>query len=142
MARRSRSKSGVSLPWEQRGQRLRALIAGARWRALFALALLAGVLWLFWSTADRRARERETRTAIADVRRAVAAFRAQVGRCPRTATELVHPPMARTRYLREMPKDGWGRELHFACPGHDDPDDVDVLSAGPSGSFFIDDNVQ
>jgi hypothetical protein len=43
--------------------------------------------------------------------------------------------------LRRAPTDGWGRRLFLRCPGRFDPDSVDVVSAGPSGDFFVDDNV-
>jgi len=139
--RRTSRGSGITLPWEQRGNLLRQLVSGRRWKGGLAILLLLGVAALFARSADSRNRERDTRLAIAEVRRAVGQFKAQVGRCPRTTTELVHPPRARTRYLRAMPKDGWDRQLRLSCPGHDDPDGFDVISAGPSGDFFIDDNM-
>ena len=140
MARRRRG-GNVSLPWERRGS-WRQLLSGSRWKAVLALVLLFGAGALVWSSADRNRRERETHVAIAEVRRAIVRFRAEVGRCPHSTTELVHPPRSRTRYLREMPKDGWDRQLWVRCPSQVDPDDFTVLSAGPSGSFFVDDNVQ
>lgn len=143
MARRSSKskRSSIALPWEQRGNFFRQLISGQRWKmALLGLAVVMTAVF-FYNAAEERRRERLTRIAITDVRRAVYLFRAQVGRCPHSNTELVHPPRARTRYLREMPKDGWSRELLVRCPAADDIDDVDVVSAGPSGDFFIDDNL-
>ena len=80
--------------------------------------------------------------AITEARRAVSTFRAEVGRCPRSTTELVHPPRSRTRYLRRTPKDGWGRQLYVRCPAYDDPDGAEIVSAGPSGSLLKADNIQ
>ncbi|MBC7173100.1 MAG: type II secretion system protein GspG [Polyangiaceae bacterium] len=120
---------------------MRQLFTGSRWRiALFAIGLVL-VVGSVASAAEQRARERRTRLAIADVRRAVMAFRTELGRCPRSSVELVHPPRSVSRYLHEMPQDGYGRSIWWRCPGAADPDGVDVFSAGPSGSFLVDDNI-
>jgi len=70
-----------------------------------------------------------------------ALFRAEVGRCPHSTVELVHPPRAAAQYLTEVPSDGWGRPLHVRCPGRLPGDPADVVSGGPSGSFSIDDSI-
>ncbi len=141
MARNKRSR-GVSLPWERRGAWVREVLAGSRWKTLLVALLIAGAAALTWRAADQRAKVRETRVAIAEVRRAIDGFRTDVGRCPRSMVELIHPPRAGRRYLRDMPRDGWDRPLWVRCPSRANPNEADVLSAGPSGSFFVDDNIQ
>jgi len=141
VARRKRSR-GIALPWEGRGSWLRQLLAGPRWKVLLLLALAGGLTLTFWDAAEERGRIRATHAAIAEVKRAIGQFRTDMGRCPHSTVELVHPPRSRSHYLRQMPPDGWGRSLYVRCPGHDDPDEADVISAGPSGDFFIDDNLQ
>ena len=79
--------------------------------------------------------------AIAQLKRALDRFRTEIGRCPTSDMELLHPPTTRARYLSSMPRDGWGRPLAMRCPGYFD-EDPEVLSAGPSGSFLTDDNIQ
>ncbi len=135
-------KRNISLPWEQRGKLLGRLALGSRLRAAFFVMVLLAVVFGLYRSADSRAKVRDTRIAIATVRRAIDRFRADNGRCPRSTTELVHPPRTGARYLRRAPRDGWGRELWVLCPAHDDPDGAEVLSAGPSGSFHEDDNIQ
>lgn len=138
MARRRRD-AGIALPWENQGSILGRLFAGTRRRALtfglLGLAAAAGGV----HSARTRAAERETRLAIVEVRTAVQHFRTDHGRCPRSVDELVHPPLAGTRYLREAPLDGWGQALLVRCPSPDDPDAVDVTARGANGSFFDDD---
>ena len=95
----------------------------------------------FAGYAQRRVRIRNTSVAIGQVKLAIDRFRADVGRCPSSETELLHPPLAQKHYLDAMPTDGWGRPLHIRCPGHYD-DEADVISAGPSGSLLKDDNIQ
>ena len=143
MAKRRKSQSNIALPWENtKGGFFRYWITGAR---LFGLALTIVVIALVVVTfraQEERERVRTTRQAIEEAREALVRFREEFGRCPRSTIELVHPPSSSRHFLREMPKDGWGRELYVECPGYFDPDDVDVISAGRSGSFLIDDNIQ
>jgi len=131
----------VLLPWEGRRAWLSELRSGRRIGALLLGLSLAGlVLWAF-AEADSRAKIRTTRAAIGETRRAVMAFRAEIGRCPRSVVELVHPPKSGARYVDDTPMDGWGRELLIRCPGRLDPTAADVISSGPSGSFSTDDNI-
>lgn len=141
MARKHRSES-ITLPWEERGAWVRELLAGQRWKVLLLVMALMGVAFLLFRNAQHHSRVRQTRIAIADVKRAISTFRSDLGRCPKSMVELVHPPDPGTKNLSKMPVDGWGRELWVGCPGRFDQADADVVSAGPSGSFFVDDNVQ
>jgi type II secretory pathway pseudopilin PulG len=138
---RSRNRDRISLPWERRGGRLRGAMRNTRWQALFASVLLVALLIGFARYAERRVRMRDTRVAIAQVKQAIDRFRTDVGRCPSTNTELLHPPLSQKHYLDAMPTDGWGRPLHIRCPGQFE-DEADVISAGPSGSLLKDDNIQ
>jgi hypothetical protein len=141
MARSSRGGGGVSLPWEQRGARLRELLTGRRWGVLLLAAALLFGLYSVWRSVELRQKERQTATSIALVQRALTAFRSDMGRCPHTLEELVHPPRSGARYLRAVPVDGWGRALWVRCPGRYDPEGADVISAGQSGSYLVDDNL-
>ena len=143
MPKRRKSQSNIALPWENTsGGFFRYWLTGARLLALGLAVLFVVVVALTFRAQAERERVRSTRQAIEEVRDAFVHFREEFGRCPRSTVELVHPPSTGRRFLREMPKDGWGQDLHVDCPGYFDPDDVDVLSAGPSGSFLEDDNIQ
>jgi len=131
----------VLLPWERKRALLSELFSARRWRATLALLLAGGFLMWSLDRASERANVRTTRAALAEAQRAVAAFRTQVGRCPRSLVELVHPPKSGARYLTETPVDGWGHELLVQCPARRDPTSAEVISAGPSGSFLVDDNI-
>jgi len=139
--RRRHKASPIRLPWERESVWLGELLTGRRWWLLVGSVLLAGFVVLAYRAADERARTRATRAAIAEARRAVAAFVAELGRCPHSAVELVHPPKAGAHYLNELPVDGWGRALYVRCPGEDPRNVAEVISAGPSGSFLVDDHV-
>lgn len=137
----AKRKRGITLPWEQRGAWIGELLAGPRWKVALLVVALGAAAWGVWHAAAKQTRLRETHAAIAEVRRAIDSFQTDVGRCPRSVSELVDPPRSGRRYLREVPTDGWGRRLYVKCPGRFDPNGADVVSAGPSGSFFDDDNV-
>jgi hypothetical protein len=121
---------------------VRELLADGRWRVGLVAILVGTIGWSIWRSAEERERVRLTRQAIAETRRAIALFREEWGRCPHSLRELVNPSRAGRRYLRERPVDGWGHPLWVRCPGRYDPDDIDVVSAGPSGNFLVDDNIQ
>ena len=140
-AARRRAMPSILLPWERRRAWLSELRTMRHWRSLLLLAAGAATIAGAWAVADTRARVRTTRAAIAEVKRAVTAFRAEMERCPKSKTELVHPPRAGAQYLTDIPTDGWGRELLVRCPAPGDPTGAEVISAGPSGSFSIDDNL-
>lgn len=142
MARQRRRGRSIALPWERSGTWLRELITGRRWKVILLVTLAVGALLLVARSADQRQRERETRAAISEIKRGIAAFRAELGRCPQNLHELLHPPRSGRRYLRHIPVDGWGRALWVRCPGRYDPDGADVVSAGPSGSYLEDDNLR
>ena len=140
MARRTQ-RERVSLPWERRGGRWRTALRNTRWQALLGFVVLIVLTIGFARYARHRIRVRDTQVAIAQVKQAIDRFRADVGRCPRSNTELLHPPLSQKHYLDSMPKDGWGRPLSIRCPGHFE-EEADVISAGPSGSLLKDDNIQ
>ena len=131
----------MSLPWERRGGRWRGIVKDTRWQALVGLVLLVVLMIGFARYARYRVRVRDTQVAIAQVKQAIDRFRADVGRCPRSDTELLHPPLSQKHYLDSIPKDGWGRPLSIRCPGYFEQE-AEVISAGPSGSLVKDDNIQ
>jgi len=139
---KSPRKRGVSLPWEQRRAWVRDLFRGARWKQLLGIGVIIFVVVGVWQNAVHNDRVRVTRLAIDEVSQAAIAFRSEVGRCPETIQELTRPPRAVRRYLRRIPSDGWGRGLTIECPARQDPESLAIISAGPSGSFLNDDNIQ
>ena len=138
---RRRQRERISLPWEGRGGRWRSILSNTRWQAVITLAALVVLTVGFARYARHRVRVRDTQVAIAQVKQAIDRFRADVGRCPNSDTELLHPPLSQKHYLDSIPKDGWGRPLSIRCPGYFE-EEAEVISAGPSGSLAKDDNIQ
>lgn len=139
--RKRRASRSVLLPWERRRALWSSLFAPRRFRATLGVLLLGLLVGFAYELAADRSKLRATRATIAETQRAVAQFRSEVGRCPRSTVELLHPPKTGARYLSDTPIDGWGRELVVRCPSQKDAHAADVISAGPSGSFLEDDNI-
>lgn len=93
-------------------------------------------LWRIFGHDDHLSRTRETRTAIAQLSKAVGAFRADNGRCPTSIGELARHSDAAGAYVREIPRDGWGHRFSMICPGRKNPDSADIRSMGPDGTWF------
>lgn len=141
LMKHDRKRERVALPWERPQRPWRRLLRAAHIRSLLAWALLAGLAFGVYEYALRTRLERDTTVAIAQTQQAIAQFRMDTGRCPDSASELVHPPISHKRYLRAVPRDAWNRPLRIQCPGYFE-DEADVISAGPSGSLLTDDNIQ
>jgi hypothetical protein len=118
------------------------VLTGRRWKLGLAASATALVLLAVGLSAANRERERDTRAAQTEIKRAIAAFRTDMGRCPHSLSELIHPPRSGRHYLTSIPVDGWGNAFWVECPGRYDPDGVDVVSAGPSGNLLDEDNLQ
>lgn len=142
MIRRRYKHRPILLPWERENAWLGELLSGRRWRTLLLSVLVLCMIAFAFRAADRRVRTRATRAAIAEARRAVSSFVAELGRCPHSAVELVHPPKSGAHYLDELPVDGWGRPLYIRCPGSDPKDVAEIIARGPSGSFLADDTIR
>ena len=140
MAKRKR-RPALALPWEGGPGAWRELLSGRRARPIALVLLVVLGLYGAFHLGQSRDRQRSTRAAIHELQRATRAFVVDIGRCPRTPTELVHPPKSGVHYLSQVPKDAWGRDLYFRCSTGEGTA-IEVLSAGPSGSFFEDDNVR
>ncbi|MDB4985649.1 MAG: hypothetical protein JWN04_827 [Myxococcaceae bacterium] len=141
MARHSSKRSPrLALPWERAHRPLRLFVSRRRFLPLLFVLALSGVTLVTYRLGVQRADVHATRAMLAEVEAATRTFLAELGRCPEDASELVHPPKSGTQYLSEPPLDAWGRAPHLRCtPG--EHAEIEVLSAGPSGSFLDDDNV-
>ena len=113
MSRRRQQQSSVRLPWEDR-RGIRRFLERSRLSVVLAVV----VLGVFGLLVTRAAANRQKRT------------------------EMLPPPRGRMTYLHGEPRDAWGNAILLTCPAPDDPDTQEVISAGPSGDFLVDDNIQ
>lgn len=136
-----RAKKNIPLPWEGKLGVLREVFSGRRWRIVLGVMIGGATLFLLYGLFDRQARVRATYAAIEKVKHAIYNYRLQHGACPSSTVALFSSGHLPGRTFTAVPTDGWGRELMVVCPSPNDELGVEVFSAGPSGSFFEDDNV-
>jgi len=141
MARSSSKRSPrLALPWERAHRPLRLFVSRRRFLPVLMLGAALGLVYATYRLGEQRAEVHATRAMLAEVEAATRTFITELGRCPEDASELVHPPKSGVQYLSEPPLDAWGHAPYLRCvPGEHVA--IEVLSAGPSGSFLDDDNV-
>jgi len=44
-------------------------------------------------------------------------------------------------YIKSRPRDAWGNEYYYSCPGEQDRDGYDLYSSGPDGDARTDDDI-
>lgn len=130
MARRRQREQNVWFAWERGGGFFRGL--GLSRAKPLAAALGMMMLLLLLGVRERRlVGVRSTRTTLALVHGAVAAYRADhERRCPAALSEL-----RAQGYLAVDPVDAWGRPIRLTCPGRKDPEGYDLMSDGPDGEI-------
>lgn len=126
---RSRREPLVFFPWERK-RGLLGTIGRARLRQVMFVALALGFVWLLFHREGRAAAVRATRVAIANAAQAVDVWRGDHGgKCPAAIGDLVS-----AGYVKDVPRDAWGRPLRLTCPGRKDPQSYELSSDGPDGA--------
>lgn len=67
-------------------------------------------------------------------------FELMAHRLPKSLHELEDPPPPMTAVLSDMPLDPWGHAYAFVNPALRSDQRFDVVSAGPDGVFYTDDD--
>lgn len=128
MRRRRQSQQRILFPWDVRVGALRWLLVG-RFRSVLTVGGLIGFVALVATRERSRSGERETRSALYDVRQAVDAYMAEHdGGCPATLEEVA--VFAKRGVMR---RDAWGRPLRITCPGRQPGSVYELTSDGPDG---------
>jgi len=86
----------------------------------------------------RKAQVEDAKRTVLTVGQAVELYSTQNSDpCPNGVAELVSE-----RLLKKHPKDPWGEELVFICPGNNNPDGADVVSKGPDKQEGTEDDIR
>lgn len=116
---------------------------------LVILSTLAAIVYPSVINNSTRSRIVATKTQIAAFRNALAAFEVDNGRFSQGRNGLQEltkrpndTPSWRGPYLDgEIPKDRWGHEFVYECPGRHNPETYDIVSAGPDGVVGTEDDI-
>ncbi len=116
---------------------------------LVILSTLAAIVYPSVIGNSTRARKVATGAQIAAFRTALASFEVDNGHFPQGRNglqELVKRPNDapnwRGPYLAGgVPKDRWGHEFLYECPGRHNPESFDIISAGPDGIPGTEDDI-
>jgi len=101
------------------------------------IGLLASLILPNLMGRFERSKEEIAKAQVELLSSAVQAFMLDVGRCPKDLNEVIESqdPKWRGPYLskKQIPKDPWGRDYQFKCPGEHGP--FDLYSLGPNGQL-------
>jgi general secretion pathway protein G len=94
---------------------------------LAIIGLIVGSVGVMVFNRFKKAQVQTAKTRVTEIANATMQYMLDNGNsCPRSLDELVSQ-----KYLKKGIKDPWGKDFIFRCPGTNDPDSADVISAGP-----------
>lgn len=115
---------------------------------LVILATLAAIVYPKLAGRSEQARTTAVATQISSFSTALDAFEVDNGYYPRGKSgllDLVQQPRDAQNwkgpYLKEIPKDPWGNEYVYECPGRVNVSSYDLTSAGPDGKVGSEDDI-
>ncbi len=105
---------------------------------LVILATLAAIVLPKFTGTSQRARNTAAMTQISTFKTALNAFEVDMGYYPKSLNDLLVRPQNAGQnwhgpYLDSdtIPKDPWGNDYIYTCPGKHNPTSFDVMSMGP-----------
>jgi len=117
---------------------------------LVILGTLAAIVLPKFSGVSQRGRVTAAETQISTFKTALDAFEVDMGYYPKGRNglaDLIQQPRQASNwhgpYLQSdvIPKDPWGNDYVYECPGRHNPSFYDVSSAGPDGRLGTEDDI-
>jgi general secretion pathway protein G len=115
---------------------------------LVILATLAAIVYPKLAGRSEQARTTAAATQISSFSTALDAFEVDNGYYPKGKSglmDLVQQPRDaqnwRGPYLKDLPKDPWGNDYSYECPGRMNPTSYDLVSPGPDAKLGSEDDV-
>ena len=115
---------------------------------LVILGVLAAIVVPKFAGRTEQARKTAAQSQIAAFGTVLDAFEVDNGYYPRGKnglSDLVVQPRDAKKwsgpYIKEVPKDPWGNDYSYECPGKNNPTSYDVMSMGPDGRVGGDDDI-
>jgi general secretion pathway protein G len=117
---------------------------------LVILGVLAAIVLPKFTGVSERSRVTAAKTQLSTFKTALGAFEVDMGYYPKGKSgllDLIQQPRDAQNwhgpYIESdsIPKDPWGNDYIYECPGRHNPNFYDVYSAGPDGRVGTDDDV-
>jgi general secretion pathway protein G len=115
---------------------------------LVILGVLAAIVVPKFSGRTEQARLTAAQTQISSFSTALDAFEVDNGYFPKGKAglnDLIQQPRDaqgwKGPYLKEVPKDPWGRDYVYECPGRNNATSYDIVSMGPDGRLGNEDDI-
>jgi general secretion pathway protein G len=117
---------------------------------LVILGILAAIVLPKFSGTTERGRVTAAQTQISTFKTALDAFEVDMGSYPKGKAgmvDLIQQPRNAANwhgpYLQSdaIPKDPWGNDYIYECPGRHNPSSYDIMSMGPDGRAGGDDDI-
>lgn len=115
---------------------------------LVILATLAAIVYPKLAGRSEQARTTAAATQISSFSTALDAFEVDNGYYPKGKSglmDLVQQPSSAPNwkgpYLKDLPKDPWGNDYGYECPGRQNQTSYDLTSPGPDGKLGSEDDV-
>jgi len=115
---------------------------------LVILATLAAIVLPKFTGISERSRVTAAQTQISTFKTALGAFEVDMGYYPKSLVDLLKQPGNNAQswhgpYLEgdTVPKDPWGNDYIYTCPGKHNPTSFDVMSLGPDGQAGTSDDI-
>jgi len=114
------------------------------------LGILAAIVLPKFSGTTERGRVTAAQTQISTLKTALDAFEVDMGHYPKGKNgliDLIQTPRDAQNwhgpYLQSdvIPKDPWGNDYLYTCPGQHNPSSFDLMSMGPDGRVGTDDDI-
>ena len=115
---------------------------------LVILGVLAAIVVPKFAGRTEQARQAAAKTQVSSFATVLDAYEVDNGFYPKGKSGLNDLVQAsrdaknwRGPYLKEVPKDPWGNEYVYECPGKNNPTSYDVSSMGPDGQMGTEDDI-
>ena len=105
---------------------------------LALISVVAGTVGVMVFNNYKRGLVKTARIQVAEVTQATQQYMMDNNHdCPSSMDDLIAE-----KYVKKNLKDPWGKQFLFTCPGEQDPDGADVVSAGPDKQEGTDDDIR
>ncbi len=109
------------------------------------LGIIAGIIGINVVNALDDAKKDTAKVQLKNISDALELYKIKFSRYPTTAeglAALAKPPEGKKPVMENVPKDPWGNEYIFVCPGQKNPSKFDLQSKGPDGVADTEDDIR